>query len=207
MFPYPQIIKIGLTALYAINQSHRWENCPWRWTGVETPSTEFLGTNRHPKTPENDRAMRSLSLLDEGKIEAALGLYGVTLSNELHQLIGSERLTDYSSDRTWTDLLVDTLRQSAPWKLPQAVIDEAERLAFWTSQKKSRQPRSPYLKLAIFPNQHYACKTCLTLTENIDDSHPELIIEDTGSNSRLHHTAWKRSILVDCDRYGIHVEK
>ena len=197
--------KIGLTDLYAVNQNHRWENCPWLWTGAETPSTEFLGTNRHPNTPENDRAMRSLSLLDEGKIEAALELYGVTLSSNLHQLIGGERLPDYS-DRTWTDLLVDTLRQSAPWKLPQAVIDEAERLAVWASQKKSRQPRSPYLKLVIFPNQRHRHKTCLILTGNVDGSQPQLIIQSMCSDSRLHHTAWKRSILVDCDRYGIRVD-
>jgi hypothetical protein len=201
-----QIVKIELTDLYAINQNHRWENCPWLWTDIATPDTELLGTNRHLATPENDRAMRSLSLLDEGKIEEAVGLYGITFSAVLHQILGGEIVEifkNYYSTPTWTDLLVDTLRQSAPWKLPQAVIDEAARLDIWTSQKKSRSSRYPFLKLAIFPNQNYAQKTCLFLTKNINDSHPRLIMQDSGNNDRSHHTAWKRSISVDFIRYGI----
>ena len=201
-----QIVKIELTDLYAINQNHRWENCPWLWTDIDTPHTELLGTNQHISTPENDRAMRSLSLLDEGKIEEALGLYGVILSTELHQILGSEIVKYYNSTPTWTDLLVDTLRQSAPWKLPQAVIDEAERLDIWTSQKKSRSSRHPFLKLAIFPNQNYTHKTCLMLTEDINARHPQLIMQDIAINDRLHHTAWKRSISVDFARYGIESE-
>lgn len=184
-----QIVKIGLTDLYAINQNHRWENCLWLWTDTATPNTEFLGTTRHVATPENDQAIRSLSLLDEGKIEEALGLYGVKFSTEIYQILGGE--------------IVDALRQCAPWKLPQAVIDEAARLDLWTSQKKSRSSRHPYLRLAIFPNQHYAQRKWLSLTKNIEDNHPQLITEWTGSNARLHHPAWKRSISVDFARYGI----
>lgn len=204
-----QIVKIELTNLYAVNQNHRWENCPWLWTDTDTPHTELLGTNQHIATPENDRAMRSLSLLDEGKIEEALGLYGVTLSTDLHRILGGEIVqifTHYYSTPTWTDLLVDTLRQSAPWKLPQAVIDEAARLDIWTSQKKSRSSRYPFLKLAIFPNQNSVRKTCLILTENINDSHPHLIVQEIAINDRLHHTAWKRSISVDFARYEIESE-
>jgi hypothetical protein len=192
-----------LTDLYAINQNHRWENCLWLWTDTDTPDTEFLGIARHIATPENDRAMRSLSLLDEGKIEEALGLYGVTLSTVLHQILGGGIIKNYHSDLTWRDLLVDTLRQSAPWKLPQAVIDEAARIDRWVSQKKSRKTWLPYLKLAIFPNQPYTYKTCLMLVENINDCRPQLIMQSNAVNDRLHHTAWKRSISVDFARYGI----
>jgi hypothetical protein len=202
-----QVIRIELTDLIVVNQNHRWECCPWLWTDVETLISELLGTNDRPTTEENNLAIRSLSLLDEGKIEESLGLYGITFSNELHQMVGGERISglyyDINVDRTWTNLLVDTLRQSAPWKLPQAVINEAERLNHWASQKKSRYQRPPFLKLAIFPNQHYARKTSLILTGDIDGSNPRLIIEETGSNSRLHYTAWKRSIAIDFSRYGI----
>ncbi|PSB51962.1 hypothetical protein [Chamaesiphon polymorphus] len=201
-----QIVKIGLTDLYAIDRNHRWENCPWLWTDKDTPHTELLGTNQHIATPENDRAMRSLSLLNEGKIEEALGLYGVILSTVLHQILGGGIVKNYYSDLTWRDLLVDTLRQSAPWKLPQAVIDEAARIDLWASQKKSRKPRLPLLKLALFPNQRYTHKTCLMLTENINDRHPQLIMQSSAINDRLHHTAWKRSISVDFARYGITIE-
>ncbi len=202
-----QIVKIGLTDLYAIDRNHRWENCPWLWTDIATPQTELFGTSQHVATPENDRAMRSLSLLNEGKIEEALGLYGVTFSTVLHQILGGEIVKDYYSDLTWRDLLVDTLRQSAPWKLPQAVIDEAARINLWASQKKSRKPRLPLLKLAIFPNQRYTHKTCLILTENINDRQPQLIMKSSAINDRLHHTAWKRSISVDFARYGIASER
>ena len=205
---YPELPKdyqlYRSTDLYFVTQNHRWGNYPWLWTDIDTPHTEYLGTINHMMTPENDRAIRSLSLLNEGKIEEALGLYGVTITSELHQLIGGQIVPAYYCDRTWTDLLVETLRQSAPWKLPQAVIDEAERFNLWVSQKKSRQPRPPFLKLAIFPNQLWNTrKTCLILTGNIDGSNPQLIIENTGIHSRLHHTAWKRSISVDFARYGI----
>jgi hypothetical protein len=196
-----QIIRVELTELRAINQTHNWEDAPWLWSDVETPVSEWLGTNRHPKNDENDRAMRSLALLDEGKIEEALGLYGVTLSNNLHQIIGGEwiNIPYYSAptDQNWTDLLVNTLRQSAPWKMPQAVINEERRLYLWASQKKSRQQFAPLLKIAIFPYQHYSRKTCLMLEGDIDGNNPGLIVDDTGSNSRFHDTAWKRSIWVD----------
>jgi hypothetical protein len=202
-----QVIRIQLTDLIIVNQNHRWDCCPWLWKNVETPSSELLGTNDHPITEDNNLAIRSLLLLDEGKIEESLGLYGITFSDELHQIVGGEPLISpfYSIniDRTWTNLLVDTLRQSAPWKLPQSLIQEAERLNHWTSQKKSRYPRPPFLKLAIFPNQHYARKTSLILTGDIDGRNPRLIIEETGSNSRLHYTGWKRSIAIDFSRYGI----
>jgi hypothetical protein len=209
-----QIIRIELIDTYAIDRNHRWENCPWLWTDVETPISEWLGTNKHPKTTENELAMRSLTLLNEGKIEDALGRYGVVLSDTLHQLIGNVGIKyypyyDFTNDEhiRWRSMLVDTLRQSAPWKLPQAIIFESKRLQYWASQKKSRRQRPPILKLALFPNQRHTHKTSLMLVGDLDGSNPRLIMDENALNDRLHFTAWKRSIEVDFDRYEIEFDR
>ena len=102
--------------------------------------------------------------------------------------------------------MVDTLRQLAPWKLPQATIVESARLKHWASQKKSRTQRLPLLKLALFPNQRWQHKTSLMLVGDLDGNNPQLIMADTANNDRLHCTAWKRSIEVDFERYGIELK-
>jgi hypothetical protein len=59
-----------------------------------------------------------LRLLDEGRIEEAMGLYGVTFGEDVHRLLGGERIKPPACcahpDGAWRDLLVGTLRQAAP---------------------------------------------------------------------------------------------
>jgi hypothetical protein len=108
-------------------------------------------------------------------------------------------------DQTWTDLLVSTLRQSAPWLLAGAALDEAERLRAWAAEKNSRPRREPKLKLVIFPGQRHQRKASLVLTANEDGRQPCLVIETTASNARLADAAWKRPLEVDFLRYGVQV--
>ncbi len=217
-----QRIAIQLTDLIVVNQTHRWERSPWLWQDVEAPASEFWGAEliqasaakptrrqgapRSP-TPESQRASRSLQLLEEGHIEEALALFGVSLSPDLHRLLGGERIKPPACcahpNEAWTRLLVGTLRQSAPWLLPRAVLDEAERLARWAAQKKGRQRRAPDLKLVIFPGQHHMRKASLMLTGDVDGRNPRLVIEATASNARIPDTAWKRPLVVDFIRRGV----
>jgi hypothetical protein len=225
-----QRLAIQLTDLIVVNQTHRWEKTPWLWQDVAPPPSEFWGAElvpdavkrqarrgntprtplperRFPSTPASQRAARSLQLLEEGHIEEALALYGVSLSADVHRLLGGERILPPACcahpDAAWTQLLVDTLRQSAPWLLPGAVRDEAERLRQWAAQKKGRQRRPPVLKLVIFPGQHHARKASLMLTGDVDGQHPRFEIEATASNARLPDTAWKRPVVVDFLRRGV----
>jgi hypothetical protein len=194
-----QEIRIDLIDLILVNQTHRWENSRWLWTDEAVPNSELLGVEATADTPENARAVESLRLLDEGRIEEALSLHHVTLSDDVHKLLGGQRIKAYDShpDETWTNLLVDTLRQSAPWLLAGAVENEVKRLA----QKKGRRSL-PNLKLVIFPGQVRARKTSLMLTGG-DGGKSRLVIEATGSNARLPDRAWKRPLAVDFLRYDV----
>ena len=125
-----QVVRIELADPIVVNQTHRWDRCPWLWTTADVPAGEMLGTKLAGATGENQRAMESLERLDEGRIEEALALYEVRLSEDLHRLLGGERISPPACcahpDAAWTKLLIDTLRQSAPWRLPEAVAVEAD---------------------------------------------------------------------------------
>jgi hypothetical protein len=77
-----QTIRVELANLIVVNQSHRWESYPWLWNDAETPANGA----------ETTRAAQSLRLLDKGKIEEALAVFGVTMSDDLHRLLGGERI-------------------------------------------------------------------------------------------------------------------
>ena len=84
-----QSIQIVLAAIIPANHTHRWHDRPWMWQHVAPPDDLEAGLKREPES----LAERSLGLLDEGKIEDALSLYGVKLSDELHRLLGGQRIS------------------------------------------------------------------------------------------------------------------
>ena len=102
-----QQIRVELADLIVVNQTHRWESAPWLWTPVEVPCSELWGFETDPdqasgedgegrfpeRTSGKRRAARSLELLDKGRIEEALSLYQVTLSEDLHRILGGERIS------------------------------------------------------------------------------------------------------------------
>lgn len=202
----PQVLKIEIVDLIVPNQSHQWDRCRWLWT-ADAPPPECMWGTTPGDTEEERRAFESLRLLDQGKIEESLSLYGVSLSPDLHRLLGGEEISSPACcshpDQSWTGMLVRTLREAAPWLLPRAVSDEAERIGVWRSQKKGRPRRPPELKMVIFPGQFHARKASLMLVGDIDGKNPTFVIEATASNARLHDTAWRRPLAVDMRRYGI----
>jgi hypothetical protein len=196
-----QAIRVKLTALFPVNQTHRWQDSPWMWQAAEPP--ELVGTEKPGQSETKEAA--SVRLLDEGKIEDALSLFEVTLSDDLHRLLGGQRILPPAccarADVSWTDLLVSTLRQSAPWLLAPAVAEEAGRIARLTGRKPSKG--APSWRLAIFPGQHHVRKASLMLAADRGGRDPRLVIEATGTDARLADTSWKRPIEVDFARYGI----
>jgi hypothetical protein len=196
-----QAIRVELRALLPPNHPHRWHDLPWMWQRVEHPDPWGIPLRGEPGSPEQ----QSLALLDQGRIEDALSLYGVSLSDDLHQLLGGERISPPACcahpDAAWTDLLVTTLRQSAPWLLGGAVPAEAERMGRYTGRKPGK--RALAWKLAIFPGQTHLRKASLMLTARRDGRDPRFVIEATASNARLADTSWKRPIEVDFLRYGV----
>ncbi len=215
-----QEIHIDLVALIVQNQSHNWQKNPWLWRrDIRVPESELLPSDwvRNTLAPdraqlpesasEGERRAWCLELLDQGHIQEALSLYGVTMSEDVCKLLGGVRFRPPSCcshpSEGWTEVLVDALRESAPWLLPKAVADEAERLKHWASQKKGRKVGAPLLRLIIFPGQFHLRKSCLLLTSEKDGTKPNLILDATASNSRLCETAWKRPIELDFQRYKI----
>ena len=84
-----QSIQIELAAINPANHTHRRHDRPWMWQHVAPPDDLEAGLQREPES----LAERSLTLLDQGKIEDALSLHGVTLSDELHRLLGGQRIS------------------------------------------------------------------------------------------------------------------
>jgi hypothetical protein len=129
----------------------------------------------------------------------------VALSDDLHRLLGGQRISPPACcahpDAAWTDLLVTTLRPSAPWLFAGAVPDEAARMRRCTGKKPGKRALS--WKLAIFPGQFHSRKASLMLTARRDGRNPRFVIEATASNVRLADTSWKRPIEVDFMRYGV----
>ena len=195
-----QEIRIELNSLIPVNHAHRWQDRPWLWQHVEPPVLRGTGGQGQEATASG--------LLDEGRIEDALSLYGVTLSDDLHRLLGGQRISPPAccahADAAWTDLLVAMLRQSAPWLLPTAVPEEAERIRRCTGLKPGKRALS--WKAGIFPGQHHSRKASLMLATDRGGRNPRFEIEATASNARLADTSWKRPIEVDLVRYGVRVE-
>lgn len=201
-----QEIRLELADLILPNQSHRWEKSPWLWTKDSIPSAESLGMS-NLKSAANKLALQAVQHLDHGEMEQALALYGITFTADLHRLLGGERIKPPACcahpDAAWTALMVDTLRRSAPWRLPGALAEEVERLHKWAGEKKGRKITPPLLKFVIFPGQHHQCKACLMLTADVDGRNPRFTIEATAANARLAETIWQRPIAVDFKRFGI----
>ena len=82
-------MRVQLIDPILANQAHRWDRCPWLWTSAEVPVDEPSGTASAGAANENQRAMEALAWLDEGRIEEALALYRVNVSDDLTGFSGA----------------------------------------------------------------------------------------------------------------------
>jgi hypothetical protein len=137
-----------------------------------------------------------------------LELYGVEIDKDLKRLCGGQKIYPPAccayADEKWVQRFHDWMRSCAPWLLGEATRREAERIAAWAAEKKSRRRRLPVLKLLIFPGQHHSRKASLVLTStDLEGNCPRLEIQATGGNTRLHESAWKRPLEIDLLRYAV----
>src|SRR5262249_48804322 len=109
-----------------------------------------------------DKAALAILLQDEGRLVEALELYGVEIDGDLKRLCGGQKIYPPAccayADEKWVQRFQDWVRACAPWLLGNATRREAERIAAWAAEKKSRRRRLPVLKLLVFPGQHHQRK-------------------------------------------------
>jgi hypothetical protein len=226
----PQELRVSLEALIVANQDHCWEHERWRWHadradadpasrwGAPVPVEALAaGALSAPKLTEKvedgsadagERAALAILLQDEGRLLDALELYGVEIDGDLKRLCGGQKIYPPAccayADEKWVQRFHDWMRACAPWLLGKATRREAERIAVWAAEKKSRRRRLPVLKLLIFPGQHHIRKASLLLTStDLEGTRPRLEIQASGSNARLYESAWKRPLEIDFARYEI----
>lgn len=224
----PQEIRIQLEALITPNQDHCWEQQRWRWhadsvtddTSVQwgtsvpiqalaagTLSISQLTKKVEKHHDSGDKAALAILLQDEGHLLEALELYGVEIDKDLKRLCGGQKIYPPAccahADEKWVQKFQDWMRECAPWLLGSAVKQEAERIAAWSAEKKGRRRRPPLLKLLIFPGQHHSRKASLMLTSDLDGTKPQLVMDATAGNTRLHESGWKRPLEIDLARYQL----
>jgi hypothetical protein len=225
-----QEIRVSLEALIPANQDHSWEHERWRWHadsadtdpairwGVPVPvealaagtlsASQLTEKVKRGGADAGDKAALAILLQDEGRLLDALELYGVEFDGDLKRLCGGQKIYPPAccayADEKWVQRLHDWMRTCAPWLLGNATRREAERIAAWAAEKRSRRRRLPVLKLLVFPGQHHSRKASLILTSaDLDGIRPRLEIQATASNARLHESAWERPLEIDVARYQL----
>ncbi|MEQ1504621.1 MAG: hypothetical protein ABMB14_20445 [Myxococcota bacterium] len=180
----PQRIHVGWRAMILANQDHRWADAPWLWTGAPVPPEE-----RDPPGPDGAAA---LAAFDAGELEAGLAVFGVTLSPELHAVLGGARIRPPACcayvDARWTSRLVEVIRAAAPWALTAAVQGGGKKV--------------PVRPIAQFPGQRHARKASIAVTRG-PDGLARLVIEVTAANARLPERAWRRPLAMELRRWGL----
>jgi hypothetical protein len=139
------------------NETHRWFDAPWLWRNDAT----------HPK--QDARAAECVALLDAGRFDEALALYGIVLGASAVKILEGIPLGSHATHVSeWRATLRRTLWLLAPWRL--ANITAAGRLV-------------------LFPHQHHQMKSWIAF-------HPPgtIELENTGSNARLAQCRWRREV-------------
>jgi hypothetical protein len=225
-----QETRVKLEALIPANQDHCWQHERWRWHadsadtnlaiqwGCPVPvgalaagvlsAAQLSEKFSNGSAEAADKAALAILLQDEGRLIEALELYGVEIDGDLKRLCGGQKIYPPAccayADENWVQQFQGWMRACAPWLLGNATRREAERIAVWAAEKKSRRRRLPVLKLLVFPGQHHSRKASLILTSaDLEGTRPRLEIQATASNARLHESAWKRPLEIDLARYSL----
>jgi uncharacterized protein (TIGR02996 family) len=148
------------------------------------------------------------ALQDEGRFEDALRVSEVDYPEALSRLLNGEKFRlpgggDYAGPKA-TDARAQKLRralwESAPWRFAQALADAQARLDAWRAERPRRAPKTPQLRLFIFPGSLYARKPGLMLVPG-HGGRPRLAIVFTASNVVAPESAWKRPVELDIARW------
>jgi hypothetical protein len=150
------------------NETHRWFDAPWLWRLGSKPPTE------------DARAVECVKLLDEGRFDEALALYGIALGpRALRVLEGTPLSSEATHVDEWRATMRRTLWLLAPWRLQNITVPG---------------------RLELLPHQRQQMKSWIAF-------HPPstIEVEDTGSNSRLAQCMWQRQTAPAS--LGVHTTK
>ncbi|HVQ89539.1 MAG TPA: HEAT repeat domain-containing protein [Mycobacteriales bacterium] len=176
-------LQLAVEPLIGENHRHRWDQARWMWDArvVVPPPAERWGV-----AGDEQRAGRSLELIDAGDIAAALALYGVGASGSVARVLAGEPLSMHEAQWAprWAQELRRVLWELAPWRLDSAAPATASGAA----------------RLITFGGQRSARKAALVLTREPD---LRLAIHYTGTNRRLPGIAFARLLEQDLARFGL----
>jgi hypothetical protein len=154
-------LELALGDAIPSNASHAWLVAPWLWRrGARAPDVD-------------DRALACAALLDAGRFDEALAMYGISLSERAIRTLEGMRGSTYAAEDR--EALRRTLWELAPWSLPRRG---------WNS-------------LALLSHQTGQVKGWIALREQTID------IDSTARNDRLPEVLWKRPVDFDLRRLGI----
>ena len=125
-------------------------------------------------TPKLDETGRAfVALVDRGRFDEALARYDIKISDKAIRVLEMAGASRHAGDDQY--MLRRTLWHLAPWQLL----------------------RRGGGRLALLPHQTGQVKTWIVFHDRVID------LENTGSNSRLSDTEWKRPLQVDLERLGL----
>jgi hypothetical protein len=157
----PQVVTLVLRATSGTSARHRWTEVRALWDARATTRQDAL----------DDRAERATALLEAGRFDEGLALYGVTLGPEGRALLdGPPELHERSRAR-----LVAALTRSAPWRFEEAL---------------GARPHSRERFLTALQTDG-AWSECLALRRGSDGA-LTLDVVATGSRVRVPETSWTR---------------
>jgi hypothetical protein len=220
-----QELRIALRPIARSPYAHTWDAARWLWDrraepapeaerwgvagldvgalGLDGRATRLVDLERRGGNGASDAERVALCILlqDEGRLEEAFALFGISLSAEVTRLIHGSLIPGYIPNLpAWTAFLRRELRTAAPWLMPAVLMAEVSRRATLRSRPKG----PPRFRLCALPHQTSVAKVSVMLVaRNIDGTEPGLQIENTGWDFRLPEPSWKRPLELDLRRFGL----
>jgi hypothetical protein len=221
-----QVVRVSLRPIASSPYAFMWDSARWLWDrravltpesvrwGVAGLDVGALGIGDRAARIQNlsrrcasgtslaDRVAVCILLQDEGRLEEAFELFGITLGDDITRLIHGLPISGYlgTSLQSWTDFLRHQLRSAAPWLMPAVLDAEVDRRA--TLRSEPRRP--PCFRLFALPHQTSVAKrSVMFVARKMDGSEPALELETTGWDYRLPEPAWKRPLEIDLRRFGL----
>lgn len=225
----PQVVTLTLDLCVGGDRRHRWNETRWLWDGrvVADETTRWGVTGLDPAglrlegragriaalrerlasageaVQEADRAALCILLQDEGHVQEALDLYGITLDERLLAILRGDPEGTLPADYAthWPPALWAALRALAPWRCEGVLRAEEARVVARPATKSARKRKPVRLRLLSLPKQTAISKASVMLVR-AEDGRPQLELESTGTTSIVPEVAWQRPVELDLRRFG-----
>lgn len=203
-----QVVTLAVEKVRLSHRSERWDLERWRWDGrmTSTPLAERWGIagldlerlslerrdleidrlSAIASPDDAERAALGILLQDAGRLEEALALYEVEVSDEMLLLLRGEPTPDVplAQQEAWTRHAQATVQVCALWRL--AALSR-EKGAHWITR---------------LPHQTTVRKTSIELV-GTRSGRARLELTTTGSEQRVPRNLWKRPREIDLQRFGL----